>query len=220
MRSRAFTLVELLAVVAVIGVLAALLLPAMAKVKLRMQVTQNLSALRQIQAANIVYAADHDGWYVTLVGFDSNGATTSFWYTDQNFRKNYLSIPITGAWPANLLSPRSTLRSSTGVRNIAYSYGMNIETLTAGGAYGTPNLVRRVRSTQVSAPAETIALADAVDWQIDYTDAFQYQGVEVYIPRAMAYRYEGKAGAVFYDGHAAMLSEADTADRNLWSIKR
>lgn len=58
-RNGAFTLVELLMVIAVVGILASLLLPALAKAKQKAQRTQCLSQLRQLQQAWLMYVHDH-----------------------------------------------------------------------------------------------------------------------------------------------------------------
>src|SRR5688500_17084129 len=56
-----FTLVELLAVVAVVGVLGGLLLPAVAKAKSKGRQISCLSNQRQLGLAATLYMADHDG---------------------------------------------------------------------------------------------------------------------------------------------------------------
>ena len=55
----AFTLVELLVVIAVIAVLASLLLPAMSRAKARAQGIQCISNLRQLGLAHFMYVNDH-----------------------------------------------------------------------------------------------------------------------------------------------------------------
>ena len=63
-KQRAFTLVELLIVIAVIGILASLMLPALAKAN-RMKCANNL---RQIHTAFMMFSGEYDGrlpWTLT-----------------------------------------------------------------------------------------------------------------------------------------------------------
>lgn len=68
MRSKnpaAFTLVELLTVIAIIGILAAIIIPVVGSVRQSARETQNLSNLRQIGTLYATYAADNKGAYPT-----------------------------------------------------------------------------------------------------------------------------------------------------------
>src|SRR2546430_14669611 len=58
-RFLAFTLLELLAVIVVIAMLASLLLPALARAKVRARQTSCLNNLRQIGVAYVLYRGDH-----------------------------------------------------------------------------------------------------------------------------------------------------------------
>ena len=74
---RAFTLIELLVVIAIIAILAALLLPSLKSARETAYSAKCVSNLRQLWAAELLYANDYRGYY-TPYGTSPGG--TVFWY--------------------------------------------------------------------------------------------------------------------------------------------
>ena len=67
-RAAGFTLIELLVVIAIIAILAALLLPALAKAKQKAQGVQCMSDLRQVMLGWKLYANDNSGNFAVNAG--------------------------------------------------------------------------------------------------------------------------------------------------------
>src|SRR6201989_1057195 len=65
---KGFTLIELMIVVAIIGILAAIAIPAYQDYTIRAQVTEGLNLASSIKASVAEYYSDHGTWPTALVG--------------------------------------------------------------------------------------------------------------------------------------------------------
>jgi prepilin-type N-terminal cleavage/methylation domain-containing protein len=195
-RFRAFTLIEMLVVVAIIGILSALLLPVAGNMRKSGQVTKSMNNLKQIQLANIQYAADNNMNYVE--GQAGNG---DIWMWNAEFYR-YLGFDRTKfAWnkfPEVFYSPLAD-RSK-----VNYSYGYNVTRFAAN------NITTR-NSLRVSPASQMMAFVESQDWQVRKNEANNYDGTERYRALTTAYRAGGRGGAAktlaaFYDGHVEAVS--------------
>lgn len=88
-RNSGFTLIELLVGIAVVGLLAALLIPAANKALTRVRATGCASNLRQIHIAIRLYANEHDGW---LPGPSGMGQSPRYYYSPPNISPNLAGL--------------------------------------------------------------------------------------------------------------------------------
>jgi prepilin-type N-terminal cleavage/methylation domain-containing protein/prepilin-type processing-associated H-X9-DG protein len=104
---RGFTLIELLVVIAIIAILAAMLLPALAKAKQRAQAIKCVNNLRQLQLASMMYSLDNKDKIVRTGGQAYQVAfLPNAWTDDDNINNMWIygdmSVPLSAMNP-NLL---------------------------------------------------------------------------------------------------------------------
>lgn len=127
-KTRAFTLIEMMVVIAIVAILVALLVPALGKSMSRARSSQCMSNLRQIGVAIRLYATDHSGRYPVGFAHEDSGKAAGD-YTDWTYELNeYLGGPkmTNDAWP-NMLHRSSVIicpeegSSERGVPLLGYS---------------------------------------------------------------------------------------------------
>jgi len=131
MRNRAFTLIELLVVIAIIAILAAILFPVFAQAKLAAKSTSDLSNVKQIDLAMVMYADDNNDVFTYATPSNWSGApqwgSSSLGWT-LNLQPYSKSLPMF----------RSPLDSASQVQypsweGVAVSYGLNSLTVSKVG---------------------------------------------------------------------------------------
>src|SRR5437868_3823020 len=161
---RAFTLIEVLVVMAIIAILAAILVPALNSALERAKATKDMSNLRQIGAATQLYMNDNSDVFP--------GSATVTWMSQLELNQKYLS-----SWRV-LESPfdkRSTSESGDGTT--AISYGINANILPGNVAISADKITKPVTFI-VFSPAQNTG--NTVSFSTNATAAAPAPGVTEY----------------------------------------
>ena len=215
-----FTLLQLLAVIAIIGVLTVILIPVLGLVRKSARTTQDLGAMRILGQSMLDYAADNRGT-INQWGFEQNkgiGSDNSFWgrawpylkntqlkqLTTENMKKvadDFLSAVITSGRPDLVAN----------AEGINYTIAFNKNLFTMGDTipgYPSLNYSHFLRIQNVARPS-------AAPWITTGIYGFWYltpEPLPVTRPSERAYwPYDGnRTIAVLLDGSTRLWSEALT----------
>ena len=193
-----FTLVELLVVVAIIAILAALLLPSLSSAHRKAQAVQCLNNLRQIGQTTYMYASDNDD-YLPFA-----------WYNDPDPSVNNFFALLTpliyssdfdgyGDFELKLYTcPTRAHEPLEGSNPMRVSYGMN-----AFNSVDFPSPRTRRLGSASAAAATTLLLGD-----IAFT--YNHPPIETLEPYHVGYKHNKQANLIFFDGHASRHSLLQT----------
>ena len=135
-RTAGFTLVEMLVVIAIISLLAALLLPVLAQAKARAKRIQCVGNLREIGVADHVFENEHAGKLPTQTSTNDGGASElvtaayqvsgPFYYSSSFLRPlaGELGTPVLFACPADLERWPAASFSAFANTNLSYTVGL------------------------------------------------------------------------------------------------
>ena len=222
-----FSLVELLVTMATIGLLAAILVPALPAAKAAADAAVCRSNLRQLAAANLAYAADH-GRYVAAAA-DIDGPNTIRWHGVRNGKAfdgaqgplaPYLGGGGASAWVRRCPGFRP---DADGFETSCGGYGYNALGVGSEACRPVEHPERfGMQPVALAHPAATVMFADAAYLQgngtkaklIEYSFAEppQFAGGGTPWP-TIHFRHRGRANVAWADGHVTSEARARAGSR-------
>jgi prepilin-type N-terminal cleavage/methylation domain-containing protein/prepilin-type processing-associated H-X9-DG protein len=223
----AFTLIELLTVIAIIGILASILIPVVGRVRDSAKASVCLSNLRQVGLAAMVYALDNNDKLPDAgAGQDPQWARTL---------SAYISLPVTQS-ASIFVCPGALLpvEESSNPNDVVVTYGMHAGLMPRGQP--------AVALGQIERPTEVILAADMCQdpnnrgWtpnSIEQPSVFVSQSggrggsidLDAFISTAtdhdngnnawMRYRHNGSVNVVRADGSAASFKKGTVRNRHV-----
>jgi prepilin-type N-terminal cleavage/methylation domain-containing protein/prepilin-type processing-associated H-X9-DG protein len=214
--NQGFTLIEMLVVVAIIGILTAILLPVFASVREKGRRTACLSNMKQIELAVTAYAQDNEGFFPPLstTGTDWAGSVFNYVQAKDVFRCPTIQVPPSLDLPF----------MNTSLTNLSKGYAMNAGLSDA--EIGSTVVFSGVAGARIQFPASTVALGEFAyrnapvapgvnGFNIVYVADLAAPEVESSLPVGETFigppgglRHNGGSNYAFVDGHVHWYTPA------------
>lgn len=210
-RAPAFTLVELLVVVSIIGLLAALAVPVTQKAIAAGKTGKAVSNLKQIGVLMNSYAGENNGCLPIMVNWNNGGSGPDTWSFWQNLLRQQAGLS-TNASPDGRLMPEIFYDPALGKPEFPWgTFGANDGTMFALGgpaSKASPN-GRGTSLASLSPLSQKVIVASAKNpSDLRYKGSWYFQGPEWVGGGGQCQpdpRHGGKTLCLFADGHTELL---------------
>jgi prepilin-type N-terminal cleavage/methylation domain-containing protein/prepilin-type processing-associated H-X9-DG protein len=221
-----FSLVELLIVIAIIGIIAALLLPTLSSAKARAQRTRCANNVHQLGQAMQLFTSENHVYPLRLNSGYTKGKDTEHFTSWNAALENEMSKHFPrenwaepkGVWHCPTVERPPEFPPSRGFQEYGYN-GNGVSSIFAVNALGLGghrpdqnSYAPPVKEQEIAAPSEMMAIGDAFHgdknvvqdgsglWRGDLWQDFNPQANVDSTKRSLS-RHQGKANVVFCDGH-------------------
>lgn len=221
-KPRAFTLIELLVVAAIIALIAALLLPALARAKAAAHRTQCLNNLHQMSLAAQLYVGDHEGAFpIAYYSAIENGLMISYAWDLTSIGSSPNQIIPGVLWQGQTTLAIHQCPAFTGGANLAsdpfIGYNYNTSFLGHGQFESVPE---PAKAAAVKSPAQTALFGDGgyaggankfmrAPWPNpgDQTFSGRWAGTQ-------AFRHQKRSNVAWVDGHTESWRDRFADNKN------
>ncbi len=241
LRSAGFTLIELLVVIAIIAILAAMLLPALAKAKDKAHRIKCLSNLKQLDLGWFMYAGDNNDKLVPNWVLNSSASPPEAWVsgnmrrlpdasditTVQNCRL-FSYNPSTGIYQCPAAKPPSPAGAAVvPVRTVSLCERMGGsmpgDVSTAGAVNtsvngGYPTKFRKLSMIRRPGPVDALTFIDESLNTIDDGIFFQTVNQQTTWVNSPSVRHNKSATLAFADGHAENWTWQSLSTEQSWNV--
>jgi len=221
MRKRAFSLVELVVVISVMSLLAAILLPALSKARQQGQSGMCLNNLRQLAIAACLYGHNNDGYYPIAYMYKAAGSVVISYAWDfttiKNWGKAEQKIVPGLLWEGETIEKIQQCPAFKGAHNwLDDPYtGYNYNTSYIGHGSGE-TIIQPARMVEVKRPGDCALFGDG-EWAAGANKFMRApwpsEGDAAFSGRAagtQGYRHLGKTNVAYCDGSARSIRERYT----------
>ncbi len=226
---RAFTLIELLCVIAIIGVLVGLTLTGLGRIRESARRTACSSNLRQIGAAYRLYAADNRGLYPALSyhtayaeKVPNPNPSKNNWMVEISpyvyLETDLASLKKAGAqsnithcpsWDLLFSTQQAMVNAATASAGYGMNYHLNVSGMGNKVTDGNTIYDTRFPAIAIPYPATTVLVGDSGNYHLDVSGAWTLvpvtDGSEGYYSGAPT-RHGQTANYLFCDGHVSALT--------------